>query len=105
MKSLLLPFLFIPIVLFSQNTEIDSLRRVLLTQSEDLKKVKTLNNLANIYYRVGDQNNNINYSKQALRLAEKINYVPGQLDARGGLHQGYMQLSNFPRRLKIRMQQ
>jgi hypothetical protein len=72
MKSFyLVAFFFISTGVFSQNTELDSLLKILKTQNDDTKKVADLNRISNIYYRIGDQINAVEYAKKGLILSEK----------------------------------
>ena len=56
----------------AQQSKIDSLQKLLLTQKEDTNKVNTLNLLGREMELTGDFDKGINYSQQALQLATVI---------------------------------
>ncbi|MBL0181792.1 MAG: tetratricopeptide repeat protein [Chitinophagaceae bacterium] len=78
--------LIIPVVMcslchnfcFSQNSEIDSLKNVLLNAKEDVKKIEIINELSFGYYKNDCFDSSLHYAKYALMLAEKINYTKGK---------------------------
>ena len=56
MKRLIFIFLIVPTLIFSQNSKLDSLQKVLEKETDDLSKVKLLTLLAHEY-------NNINIER------------------------------------------
>ena len=68
--------LFIAINSFSQQQTIDSLSKALRVQQADSNKIKTLNHLAFIIKNEKPEEA-IRYSKEAIALAEKLNYTKG----------------------------
>ncbi len=89
MKTLLykvyLLIIFIVCSLFakaqSDSLQIDSLKKVLLTQKEDTNKVNTLNELSYELMRGNDVNTAIQNADKALSIANKIGYKKGQANA------------------------
>ncbi len=63
---------------YTQNRIIDSLEKVLLTHREDTNKVNTLLYLANIYRNQSNVAMSIKHSKEALALADKLNFIKGK---------------------------
>lgn len=61
----------------SDSLKIDSLKKVLQTEKEDTNKVNTLNEIA-INILETDAKNNMFYAKQALSLADKLNFKRGK---------------------------
>ena len=71
------PLVFFTLYLCSakaQNKTIDSLKKVLVSQQEDTNKVNTLIKLGRNFRLLNDSSRAIQCAKEALLLAEKINY-------------------------------
>jgi tetratricopeptide (TPR) repeat protein len=62
----------------AQNKTIDSLQRVLQIETEDTSKVNTLNELAYEFTISADSQKSFQFARQAISLAEKINYKKGK---------------------------
>ena len=63
----------------SDSLRIDSLKKVLLTEEEDTKKVNTLNMLSYLF-RDSDYKAGLKYSDSALALSTKLDYRKGEAD-------------------------
>ena len=61
----------------AQNTAIDSLKKVLKTEKDDTNKVNTLNSLSSKLLNINYDDDAFVYAKDALNLAEKINFKKG----------------------------
>jgi len=66
---------------FAQNKKIDSLKKVLANSKEDSDKVEILLRLSNQYQATRDIGSTINYAKESLKLAQKINFKKGETRA------------------------
>jgi two-component system NtrC family sensor kinase len=75
---LILVFIFYGWCAFPQNSTIDSLKKVLLTQKEDTNKVNTLNELSINFFNNVDYKNAMQKAKEALTLSGKINFINGK---------------------------
>jgi adenylate cyclase len=75
--TFLLMMLFFRLLALGQDIQIDSLKNVLSQNSQDSNGVKTLIELAK-KLRGAEPDKALEYSKQALALAEKIEYVKGR---------------------------
>jgi tetratricopeptide (TPR) repeat protein len=62
---------------FAQNRNIDSLLTLIKTDKEDTNKVKHLYKVCREYQLISESDNELNYSKQALTLAQKLGYKKG----------------------------
>lgn len=81
-KTLLLVILlYTSLYTGAQSREIDSLLKVLKTTRPDSNKVKLLNRLSQEFYVEGDYDKELQYAQQALGLAKKIKWKPGQANA------------------------
>jgi two-component system, NtrC family, sensor kinase len=69
-------FLLCSLYSYAQNEKIDSLKKVLATEKEDTNKVNTLNELSAALDH--DRNSAMQYAKEALSLAQKINFENGE---------------------------
>jgi two-component system sensor histidine kinase UhpB len=69
-------FLVFSFGVYAQNTNIDSLKKVLSTQKADSNKVKTLFSIS-LYYNFFLPDSALGYGKQALALSEELNFDPG----------------------------
>ncbi len=91
----LVSFLFFAVNIQSQNKKIDSLKNELSIHKErDTTRVKTLNKLAFLYYRI-DTNKTIIYIEEAEKLSDSLDFKKGKGKAifiRGVVQ---MSLSNF----------
>ena len=107
LKKLVIFFTYTLFIIFSeralaQRTEIDSLLVVLKTAKEDTNKVNTLNLLSYKFYdnAKGDRDTSIYYAKNALQLAQKLNFQKGMGVAHRRIGASYNLLGNFPETLK-----
>lgn len=73
---LIIPILLLHIAAFSQNHKIDSLITVLKSAKEDTNKVKLLSKLSNSLF-MSAPDDAVNYARQSLSLAEKLDYKKG----------------------------
>ncbi|MBI3501377.1 MAG: tetratricopeptide repeat protein [Bacteroidetes bacterium] len=87
MKKILF-ILFFPSFLFSQQKKIDSLEKLLSAAKKDTNKVNILNTLCWEYYNNGSEKS-LEYGKEALKLAEQLNYKRGM--ARSNVRIGIVQ--------------
>jgi signal transduction histidine kinase/Tfp pilus assembly protein PilF len=83
MKKIISLLLFLSACLFSlqsfsQQSKIDSLLQVLKTAKEDTGKANTLNALGREYNLVNEFDLSRKYSREALKLSEKIDYTKGK---------------------------
>jgi signal transduction histidine kinase len=84
----------------SQTLTIDSLKKVLLTEKEDMNKVNTLNEISDELKYNSDFENAMHYANQALQIAEKINFRKGKASAYRRIGSIYFFQNNFPDALK-----
>jgi two-component system NtrC family sensor kinase len=85
---------FYSLIAFTQNTTIDSIKKVLLMEQEDTNKVNLLNQLSRLNtYSAADSG--LVYGQKALDLAEKINFKPGIFLAEINLSGCFTALGNF----------
>ncbi len=83
------------IKIISQSNYRDSLRHNLASAKEDANKVETLFFLSNSYlFTYADTS--AAYAKQGLQLAQKIDYVPGEVSCMNMLCVSLANLGNFP---------
>ena len=94
--------LIIRVVLcFSQTREdIDSLQRQLANAKDDTSRINAQVSLC-LLYRLGNTDSSIMYGQQALKSAEKINYIQGQVSALGFMSIVYEQRGNLPQSLDL----
>ena len=97
-----LPFVFFlcSLFCFAQQNKIDSLQKLLLTQKEDTNKVITLNLVSREFELTGDFDKGINYSLDALKLAQKINFKKGIAQAYNELGNSNKEMGNYPNAMK-----
>ena len=103
MRYLFFPFLLcISQVAFSQNQNrvADSLIQILKTAKEDTTKVIYLNTVSRSLGQVGDYDRALSYAKDALVLAQKINFKTGITKAYNNAGIVYTRLGNYPEALK-----
>ncbi|HEY1039028.1 MAG TPA: tetratricopeptide repeat-containing sensor histidine kinase [Bacteroidia bacterium] len=74
-------FLFGSMSLFCQNTEIDSLKKLVATSAQDTAKVNKLNLLSRLFWKSGEFDSSLHRSGQAGILADKLNYETGRAEA------------------------
>ena len=74
--SLHIIFMLCSFYSYTQSETIDSLKKVLATEKEDTNKVNTLNELSATLNH--DRNSAMQYAKDALLLAQKINFKNGE---------------------------
>ena len=79
----------------TQNTSIDSLKNVLLSQKEDSNKVIILNKLSKQLVYKSKNSEALEYSLSALKLAEKIKYKKGMEGAYWAVIASYYELSDY----------
>jgi two-component sensor histidine kinase/tetratricopeptide (TPR) repeat protein len=84
---------------FAQNHQIDSLLALLKTDKEDTNKVKHLVDLSNTYL-LQENDKSLNYGKQALLLAQAINFKEGVAAAFNNIGMSYYNEENFPEAIK-----
>jgi two-component system, NarL family, sensor histidine kinase UhpB len=86
--------------IYSQTKKIDSLKLLLVTAAEDTNKVKNLDALSWNFFITGRYKNALQYSEEALMLAEKIGYKKGKADASLTIGYSYASLFKFSESLK-----
>src|ERR1700757_3172891 len=104
MKKLAIFFLIIASIVqqsIAQNREIDSLLILLKTDKEDANKVNHLNKLCIDYRNIGNFTDGFDYGKQALALAQKINFKKGIAQSYNGIGLIYQYQGNYPEALKM----
>ncbi len=79
---------------FSQSSQIDSLKAILVNLGEDTLKVNTLNKLASSVYR-SDPDQAIEIGLEAKSLAERLKYLEGNAYALKFIGLGYYLQSNY----------
>jgi len=101
LQVLLFVFVALHSLCFAQRARrIDSLLTVLKTQTEDTNRVNTLNNLARNYQLKGDYSLAVQYAKEAIATAEKLNFIPGNILGHTHLGHGYLSLNDHEQSLK-----
>jgi len=80
--------------------EIDSLKGVLKTQSDDGNKVNILNKLSNEHELLANYDSALLYARNAQTLAEKIEFKKGVGDALGNIGVIYYRRSNYQKSLE-----
>jgi tetratricopeptide (TPR) repeat protein len=78
-KTLILIFLLFSLILFSQNSKIDSLQNTLFTASGS-NRIKILNALSHEFWDLNPQKS-IEYAENAYKLAQKEKNFPEQINA------------------------
>ena len=89
-------FLLSPSCLFTQSNKIDSLKKVLFACKEDSNKVNVIRELNRQLIKSGDYIVSMQYAKDGLKLAEKINYKIGIGDAYSTIGKIYFFSGNYP---------
>ncbi len=86
---------------YAQTKEvIDSLKSILATTKNDTTKIYAQATLCDAY-RFGNPDSSTFYGQQALRLARKINFIPGQILALGFLTAPAQQQGDYPKTLEL----
>ena len=80
---------------FAQNKTIDSLKTVLQTQKEDTNKVNTLLLTSSGFFEAGQFASCLTYSKQALMLSKKLEFLTGKRNAYFQIIAGSSNLNNI----------
>src|ERR1700733_1234389 len=81
---------------FTQNKTVDSLETTLKFQKEDTSRVTTMENLATILLEQENEfQKGLSYAKEALLLAQKLNFKKGQAKGYGSIGVAYFQHNNF----------
>ncbi len=102
-KKLLFIFLFVFIysIGFTQTREaIDSLRHQLAIAKDDTSRINAQIGLC-LLYRLGNTDSSLIYGQQALRSADQINYLPGQIQALSFMSIVTEQQGNLPKSLEL----
>src|SRR5450432_2148618 len=94
--SLCFGLIMSPNIGFAQNTTIDSLRKILKTEKEDTNEVNTLNELGLNFIYNNDSVNAMQFTKNALTLAQKINFKKGEGTAYNLIASVYQAGNKFP---------
>ena len=84
---------------FSQDNYADSLRQLLSTAKEDTNKVWLLVNLSS-RYQWSYPDSGILYSQEALQLAQKLNFVDGEIGSYGTALEAFSGKGNYPKALE-----
>ncbi len=74
-------FNFYSLIAFTQNTTIDSLKKVLQSQKEDTNKVNTFLGLSYAFFQNGNYSEVLQYANEALVLSKRLNFQKGQANA------------------------
>ncbi|HMJ47875.1 MAG TPA: ATP-binding protein [Ferruginibacter sp.] len=82
---------------FGQHAVIDSLKRILATQTEDTNKVNTLNQLAALQIKRSDFSKSLEYANKALTLAEALKFTRGKAESFKNMGSSYQ---NFNEAIK-----
>ena len=98
-KSLLIFFLFVCVCAFGQNN-IDSLLKLIKTDPADTHKVKHLYKLCAEYKNIGEYNKGLFYGKQALVLAQNLDFQKGVAQSYNSIGNIYNNQDNYPEALK-----
>ena len=86
---------------YAQTKEVvDSLKSILVTTKNDTTKIYAQANLCDVY-RFGNIDSSTFYGQQALKLARKINFIPGQILALGFLTAPAQQQGDYPKTLQL----
>jgi PAS domain S-box-containing protein len=92
-------FIFFPVFLFSQESRLDSLQRVLSVSGKDTSRVNTL--IAICWeQRLTTPETAINYAEQAIKLAKEIEFVNGEAKALNNIGVVYHLQGTFDKALQ-----
>ena len=92
-------FLFLTRITAQQESYADSLRRALVSAKEDTNKVWLLINLGTIY-QWSYPDSGILCAQEALRLAQKLNFIAGEISANGVAFEAFSGKGNYPKALE-----
>jgi len=98
--SILVLSISLPVSIFGQVSQIDSLKLVLLSMSDDTLKVNTLNQIASLEARTYPKNA-LKYGTEAVDLAEKLEFKPGLALAYKNVGLGYYFQSEYIQAMKF----
>ncbi len=87
-----------------QERSADSLRRELVSAKEDTNKVLLLINLGAIY-QWSYPDSGILYAQEALRLAQKLNFLAGEIYANSVAYEAFSGKGNYPKALEASLKQ
>lgn len=79
---------------FSQNAEIDSLKKVIASGAHDTIKIQALSDLCYMYSNI-DAKAAIDYGKQGLALSKKIDFLKGQGNTSSDLGTAFVSLGEY----------
>src|SRR5665213_2996305 len=82
-------------------TKIDSLKNLLKTNVQDTNRVNRLDKLCHEYRLIGDYDNGLSCAKQALQLAEQLNFKQGVAHSYSSMGNIYMHQGNYFGALKM----
>ncbi|HKI47097.1 MAG TPA: ATP-binding protein [Balneolales bacterium] len=86
---------------YAQTKEVvDSLKSMIATTKNDTTKINAQIGLCNAY-RFGNNDSSMFYGQQALKLARKIDYIPGQILALSFLTGPTQQQGDYPKTLEL----
>jgi two-component system, NtrC family, sensor kinase len=99
-------FLFISFIRIAaqQESYADSLRRELVSAKEDTNKVWLLINLG-VFYQWSYPDSGILYAQEASRLAQKLNFTPGEIRANSVAYEAFSGKGNYPKALEASLKQ
>lgn len=72
-------------VIFSQNRQADSLKKLLISDKEDTLKIEHLNRIANLNIYIGNLDSGLYYSLMALDLSERLRFPSGLSNSHGNI--------------------
>ena len=102
--SLLFLVLFLTRITAQQESYADSLKRALVSAKEDTNKVWLLINLGSIY-QWSYPDSAILCAQEALRLAQKINFLAGEIRANSIAYEAFSGKGNYPKALEASLKQ
>jgi tetratricopeptide (TPR) repeat protein len=82
---------------FSQVSKVDSLKNLLLTEKNDTTRAILLGGIGRAYTNVSDFERGLEYSREQLHLAERINYKTGIIAGNNNLGLVYFYRGDFPK--------
>ncbi|MFI5219767.1 MAG: tetratricopeptide repeat protein [Bacteroidia bacterium] len=100
MKKILIIFCLLVQFSFAQTVKLDSLQKMLTTQTEDSNKVNTLINLSRELLATGDYDTSNQYAFNAASLSQKIKFGKGEGRSYNIIGIIYMNQGNYPEALK-----
>ncbi len=90
----------ISVPFFAQNKKIDSLLTLVKTDKADTNKVKHLYRLCSEYRKISEYDKGLSYGKQALLLAQNLDFKKGEAGSYNNLANIYMYQGNYSEALK-----